>query len=55
MQTPKTIGNQFTIMVQPAINKDKRLVQQIIILMTNMTHVSIEKHKTRTSLLDHLF
>jgi hypothetical protein len=42
-------------MVQPAIGKDKRLVQQVIILMTTMTHVNIEKHKIRTSLQVHLF
>ncbi len=42
-------------MGQPAIDKDKRLVQQVIILMTTMTHVGIEKHKTKTSLQVHLF
>jgi hypothetical protein len=52
MQTPKTVGNQFTTMVQPPI---RIKVQQVIILMTTMTHVSIEKHRTRTSLSDHLF
>ncbi len=55
VQTPKTIGNQFTTMVQPTINKDKRRVQQVIILMTTMTHVSIEKHRTKSSLQVHLF
>jgi hypothetical protein len=55
LQTPKTIGNQLTTMVQPTIGKDKRLVQQVIVLMTTRTHVNIEKHKTRTSLQVHLF
>jgi hypothetical protein len=55
VQTPKTIGNQFTTMVQLAINKDKTPIQQVIILMTTMTLVSIEKHIIKTNLQVYLF
>ncbi len=43
VQTPNTIGNQFTTMLQPSISKDKKIVQQqVIILMTTTTPVNIE-------------
>jgi len=43
--TPHIVGNQFTIMIQLVVNKDKGPIQQqIIASMTSIITINIEIH-----------